>query len=189
MIETVILEYLNQNLDVPVYMERPEKDIGEFVVLEKLGAGRTDHINKATFALQSFGNTLFRAAEINEDVKAAMDQVKFPPMELTFHDVGYFVSGREKPSQLWKISLKYSRKLEKVHDELIASLRKAGFSPDAKSFKPHVTLARELHVKDWDKTELLPEPFETAADHMSLMLSERMDGKLTYTELYRTTGK
>lgn len=75
MIETVILEYLNQNLDVPVYMERPEKDIGEFVVLEKLGAGRTDHINKATFALQSFGNTLFRAAEINEDVKAAMDDL------------------------------------------------------------------------------------------------------------------
>lgn len=75
MIETVILEYLNQNLDVPVYMERPEKDIGEFVVLEKLGAGRTDHINKATFALQSFGNNLFRAAEINEDVKAAMDDL------------------------------------------------------------------------------------------------------------------
>lgn len=75
MIETVILEYLKQNLDVPVYMERPEKDIGEFVVLEKLGAGRTDHINKATFALQSFGNTLFRAAEINEDVKAAMDDL------------------------------------------------------------------------------------------------------------------
>ena len=75
MIETVILEYLKQNLDVPVYMERPEKDIGEFVVLEKLGAGRTDHITKATFALQSFGNTLFRAAEINEEVKAAMDDL------------------------------------------------------------------------------------------------------------------
>ncbi|MBQ6369723.1 MAG: RNA 2',3'-cyclic phosphodiesterase [Parasporobacterium sp.] len=154
--------------------------------LKKLGRGNFSREENLHLTLAFLGEVL---EDQLEDVKAAMDQVKFPPMELTFHDVGYFVSGREKPSQLWKISLKYSRKLEKVHDELIASLRKAGFSPDAKSFKPHVTLARELHVKDWDKTELLPEPFETAADHMSLMLSERMDGKLTYTELYRTTGK
>ena len=154
--------------------------------LKKLGRGNFSRVENLHLTLAFLGEV---PEDQLEDVKAAMDQVKFPPMELTFHDVGYFVSGREKPSQLWKISLKYSRKLEKVHDELIASLRKAGFSPDAKSFKPHVTLARELHVKDWDKTELLPEPFETAADHMSLMLSERMDGKLTYTELYRTTGK
>ena len=154
--------------------------------LKKLGRGNFSREENLHLTLAFLGEV---PEDQLEDVKAAMDQVKFPPMELTFHDVGYFVSGREKPSQLWKISLKYSRKLEKVHDELIASLRKAGFSPDAKSFKPHVTLARELHVKDWDKTELLPEPFETAADHMSLMLSERVDGKLTYTELYSTTGK
>ena len=154
--------------------------------LKKLGRGNFSREENLHLTLAFLGEV---PEDQLEDVKSVMDQVKFPPMELTFHDVGYFVSGREKPSQLWKISLKYSRKLEKVHDELIASLRKAGFSPDAKSFKPHVTLARELHVKDWDKTELLPEPFETAADHMSLMLSERMDGKLTYTELYRTTGK
>ena len=154
--------------------------------LKKLGRGNFSREENLHLTLAFLGEV---PEDRLEDVKAAMDQVKFPQLELTFHDVGYFVSGREKPSQLWKISLKYSRKLEKVHDELIASLRKAGFSPDAKSFKPRVTLARELHVKDWDKTELLPEPFETAADHMSLMLSERMDGKLTYTELYRTTGK
>lgn len=153
--------------------------------LKKLGRGNFSREENLHLTLAFIGEV---PEERLEDVKAAMEQVKFPAMELTFHDVGYFVSGREKPSQLWKISLKYSRKLEKVHEELIASLRKAGFSPDAKSFKPHVTLARELHVKDWDKTELLPEPFETAADHMSLMLSERVDGKLTYTELY-TAGK
>ena len=154
--------------------------------LKKLGRGNFSREENLHLTLAFLGEV---PEDKLEDVKVAMDQVKFPQLELTFHDVGYFVSGREKPSQLWKISLKYSRKLEKVHDELIASLRKAGFSPDAKSFKPHVTLARELHVRDWDKTELLPEPFETAADHMSLMLSERVDGKLTYTELYSTTGK
>ena len=75
MIETVVLGYLNQNLSVPVYMERPETDVGEYVVIEKLGSGMTDRIYQATIALQSFGNTLFRAAEINEEVKAAMDNL------------------------------------------------------------------------------------------------------------------
>lgn len=73
MIEKVILNYLNENLNVPVFMERPEEDVGEFVVIEKTGSRRINHIDRATFALQSFGNTLQRAAEINEDVKAVMD--------------------------------------------------------------------------------------------------------------------
>lgn len=73
MIEKVILNYLNEQLNVPVYMERPEEDTGEYVVIEKTGSGRMNHINRATFALQSFGNSLVRAAEINEDAKAAMD--------------------------------------------------------------------------------------------------------------------
>ena len=75
MIEETVLDYLTAILDVPVYMERPEKDEGEFVVIEKTSSGRTDHISRATFALQSFGNTLYRAAEINETVKAAMDDL------------------------------------------------------------------------------------------------------------------
>ena len=73
MIEKVILNYLNENLNVPVFMERPEKDVGEFVVVEKTGSGRTNHIDRATIALQSFGNTLQRAAKINEEVKTVMD--------------------------------------------------------------------------------------------------------------------
>ena len=151
--------------------------------LRQLGKGNFSRKENLHLTLAFIGEV---PAERLEDVKAAMDQVKFPSMELTFHDVGYFVTGRERPAQLWKISLKYNRKLEAVHNELIRVLKEAGFSPDAKSFKPHVTLARELHVKDWDKKELLPEAFSTKADHMSLMLSERIDGKLTYTELYRT---
>lgn len=75
MIEKIILNYLNSKLNVPVFMERPEKDTGEYVVIEKTGSGRMNYINRATFALQSFGSTLVRAAEINEDVKAAMDDL------------------------------------------------------------------------------------------------------------------
>lgn len=75
MIEKIVLDYLNQTLSVPVYMERPEEDIGEFVVIEKTSSGRADHIYSVVLAVQSFGSTLYRAAEINEDVKAAMDEL------------------------------------------------------------------------------------------------------------------
>ena len=75
MIEKTILDYLNSQLTVPVYMERPENDTGEYVVIEKTSSERTNYLNRATIACQSFGNTLFRAAEITEAVKGAMDEV------------------------------------------------------------------------------------------------------------------
>ena len=153
--------------------------------LRRLGKGNFSREENLHLTLAFIGEV---PEERLKDVKAAMEQVKFPPMELCFHDVGYFMTGRDRPAQLWKVSLKFNRRLEAVNKELIQALREAGFSPDAKSFKPHVTLARELHVDKWDKKELLPEPFSTRADHMSLMLSERVDGKLTYTELYCTGG-
>lgn len=75
MIEITVLNYLKEQLDVPVYMERPEDDEGEYVVIEKTSSSRTDHIRHAVFAFQSFAETLLRAAEINEDVKTAMDGI------------------------------------------------------------------------------------------------------------------
>lgn len=75
MIEKVILDYLKSSISVPVYMERPEKDEGEFVVIEKTSSGKTNYIYQAAFAIQSFGNSLLRAAEINEEVKVAMDEI------------------------------------------------------------------------------------------------------------------
>lgn len=75
MIEATILNYLNEKLSVDVYMERPEKDEGEYVVLEKTSGGKSNHIYQSTFAVQSFGNTLLGAAELNEEVKSAMDDL------------------------------------------------------------------------------------------------------------------
>ena len=75
MIEKTILDYLSSELSVPVYMERPENDEGEYVLIEKTSSRRENYISSATIALQSFGNTLYRAAELNEEVKTAMDGI------------------------------------------------------------------------------------------------------------------
>ena len=75
MIEKIVLHYLASKLDAPVGLEVPSNPTGRFVVLEKTGSGRADHISRATFAIQSYGSTLLEAAQLNEQVKAAMDDL------------------------------------------------------------------------------------------------------------------
>ena len=74
MIELTVCNYLKAQLQgTPVYMELPAAPPKKFVVLEKTGSSRTNYINSATFAVQSYDETLEKTAQLNETVKAAMD--------------------------------------------------------------------------------------------------------------------
>ena len=75
MIETVILGYLNSVLSPQCYMEIPEDASGSFVVIDKTGSSELNRITKATFAIQSYAPSLYQAAELNELVKAAMENI------------------------------------------------------------------------------------------------------------------
>lgn len=75
MIEEIVLGYLNENLSVPVYMERQKVETTPFVILEKTGSGRSNYVNKSTFAIQSYADTMYEAAELNEEVKDVMDDL------------------------------------------------------------------------------------------------------------------
>lgn len=80
MIEKVIFDYLTEELaPVPVYMELPKNKPGTFVVIEKTGSGRSNYINTATIALQSYAPSMIAAAQLNETVKAAMDAAVILP--------------------------------------------------------------------------------------------------------------
>lgn len=72
-IEYIVLDYLLTNLQVPVYMEEPKKPDQQYVLIEKTGSGVDNYIHSATFAIQSYGDTLEKAIDLNELVKAAMD--------------------------------------------------------------------------------------------------------------------
>ena len=50
MIEKILLDYLNDILNVPVYMEVPKRNIKKFVVLEKTGSFEVNKIPTATIA-------------------------------------------------------------------------------------------------------------------------------------------
>jgi len=76
LIENRVRQYL-AGKDIPgiggrVYMETPEDISQEYVIVEKTGSSETDQIRSATLAIQSYGNSLKRAAQINEAVKTCM---------------------------------------------------------------------------------------------------------------------
>lgn len=72
MIEKIVLDYLSGKLSVPVLMEIPSNPTKEYVVVQKTGSGRENHINRATIAIRSYSVSLFKTAELNEMVKDAM---------------------------------------------------------------------------------------------------------------------
>jgi len=71
MIAKTLLDYLGSNLDVPVVMEAPDQTTG-YVLIDQTGSSRTNHIITTTFAIQSYGASLYDAMVLNDAVKDAM---------------------------------------------------------------------------------------------------------------------
>lgn len=75
MIEVTILNHLKTKLSVPVRLEKPEPAPTEYVLFEKTGSSRNNHLVSSTFAFQSYSNTLYGAALLNENLKQAVDSL------------------------------------------------------------------------------------------------------------------
>lgn len=75
MIEETILDYLSKKIPVMVRMEEEIDMPDEYILLEKTGGGETNHIRRATIAVQSYAGSLYRAMQINEEVKEAMTNI------------------------------------------------------------------------------------------------------------------
>lgn len=74
MIEATVIGYLSGIVELPpVFAERPEDPPAEYLLVECVGGGTNNHLRTAMIAIQSYADSLFRAAEINELVEAAMD--------------------------------------------------------------------------------------------------------------------
>ncbi len=73
MIEIIILNHLKSKLAESIHLEKPSPQTGSYVVLEKTSSGKSNHLPSATFAFQSYGKSLYKAAELNERVKIAVE--------------------------------------------------------------------------------------------------------------------
>lgn len=75
MIEKIVLDYLGENMSVPVYMETPENPPSKYVLIQKTAGSMENYIESATLAIQSIADSLLEAATINEEVKSYMLQL------------------------------------------------------------------------------------------------------------------
>ena len=74
-IEEVVRDYLDEQLTVPVLLQRTQKMTEPYVMVEKTGGSQTNRINSATIAVQSYGESIHIAADLNDKVKSAMDDI------------------------------------------------------------------------------------------------------------------
>ncbi len=92
------------------------------------------------------------------------------------------VSGAGRFGELWWAGVEKNSELEALAERIREGCRRAGFHVDSKPFRAHVTLARQLR---YDAPPRINVPrTEMTVARVSLMKSERINGKLTYTEVY-----
>ena len=75
-----------------------------------------------------------------EDIDAALSDVRQPAFRLALCGVGCFASGR-KVRAVWA-GVAQSDGLAHLRDKVESAIVRAGFEPERRKFKPHVTLAR-----------------------------------------------
>lgn len=69
MIEAILYDFLSQKVSIPVKTEIPKMPPAKFYLIEKTGGGETNFIKRATVTIQSYGDSLYDAASLNEIVK------------------------------------------------------------------------------------------------------------------------
>lgn len=73
MIEATIIDYLADELSVPVSGEVPVPTPDTFVTVEKIGSSVENHLRSASLAIQSWAASEEAAASLNELVRGTME--------------------------------------------------------------------------------------------------------------------
>lgn len=107
--------------------------------------------------------------------KRAIDRCAVPSFPITIGGFGHF-------GNLYWAGIRPSPALSGLAKNLQSALREEGFQIEKREFKPHITLAREIRAAQPPRLEV-PET-TMAVKRVSLMKSERIAGKLTYTEIF-----
>ncbi len=108
------------------------------------------------------------------DITEIMHSCSVPQFSIT-------VSGHGKFGNLIWAGIEKNDQLEAFAYNLQENLRRNGFDIEKRKFKPHITLAREARIPEGASLSI-PRATMTAKS-FSLMKSERIKGKIVYTEV------
>jgi 2'-5' RNA ligase len=146
---------------------------------------------KGNFSLpENIHLTLVFIGETPDDtmqlITSAVEKALMPPVApftLAFTTTGCF---KHSNKELWWIGTdrndKYLDILKTIRGRITEALLSNGIHFDNRSFNPHITLGRE--IKHESPIIIPKQEIIYPINRISLMKSERINGKLTYTEIF-----
>jgi 2'-5' RNA ligase len=133
--------------------------------------------------------TLVFLGEVSEEklvaVKSAMDRVSGKSFRLSVKGFGRF---KRRGGDIHWAGIVGNDALLSLQKQLNIELKTEGFASEEREFSPHLTLGREIRIPDTSSNlygPLTGEEHEMAVTKISLMKSERIGGRLVYTEIYQ----
>lgn len=108
-------------------------------------------------------------------IRGAIDRCAAAPFEMA-------VSGSGRFGSIYWVGIEHNPKLKALAESLQDELRRSGFDIENREFKPHITLGRQVEASS--PVSLNVKRTSMTISRISLMKSERIRGKLTYTEAY-----
>ncbi len=119
-----------------------------------------------------------------EEIRRAMDAVRAEPFALKIGGLGLF---KRQGGDLYWMGVEAGSTLTAVYSQLYDELSRSGFRLESRAYKPHLTLGREVVLQDGFDRGAFDKAFPqmtVQAEKISLMKSERIGGRLVYTEIY-----
>lgn len=118
------------------------------------------------------------------DIQSAMNRVNEEPFLLSLSGFGQF---KRNGGDIHWAGIDQNPVLLSLQKKLSVELQKSGFSLENREYSPHLTLGREVRLADpsrniYDGLQISKQ--EMTVSRISLMKSERIDGKLVYSEIY-----
>jgi len=118
------------------------------------------------------------------EIKLGMDKVNVGQFQLSIRGLGKFPKGNK---DIYWLGVEKNNTLSILYNQLYKELQENGLQLESREFKPHLTLGREIVLNDsFDERSFgktIP-AMDMEVTKISLMKSERVNGKLTYTAIY-----
>lgn len=119
-----------------------------------------------------------------KEIKMAMEAVRAESFKLEIGGLGRF---RRSGGDIYWLAIKPNNELNRLHGQLTQGLAAAGFALEEREYKPHLTLGRQVILpKNYDRKllEQAESKHIVEVNKISLMKSERINGRLVYSEIF-----
>ncbi len=126
----------------------------------------------------------FLGEVVPQRLSAAKDAMNDVTAESFSAEIGGIGCFHRSGGDIYWAGVERSSPLCALYSALCHSLREHGFKVDLRFYRPHLTLMRQVQLKDnCDRSVFTVPAIQMRVEKFSLMLSERRNGKIAYTEL------